>query len=115
VADEEEASNGRKQEMMSALDELIKNAKTANEGLKPHYMWQNNGTGINLAYNMTTSSVTEPAEAELAALRARVVELEKLFNDIEWDGDRYKYVCPVCGNYKEDGHDVSCRLSAALK
>ncbi len=63
---------------MSAIDELIKNAKTANEGLRPHYKWKNNGTGINLAFNMTSQEVTNAAERDLAALRAERDEAERL-------------------------------------
>ncbi len=67
---------------MSAIDELIKNAKTANEGLRPHYKWENNGTGINLAFNMTSQEVTNAAERDLAALRAERDEAVRLLKEI---------------------------------
>ena len=67
---------------MSALDEMIENAERANRGLEPYYTMSNNGTGINLAFNMTASSVTDPAKDELTTLRAERDEAVRLLKPL---------------------------------
>ena len=54
---------------------------------------------------------------ELAALRARVEELEALVieNVPEWDDSGLadgRRTCPVCLSYEERGHKADCRLAA---
>lgn len=46
---------------------------------------------------------------EMVSTKEELNKYIKFFNEIEWCGDPNKFVCPDCGNYKEQGHRYSCR------
>lgn len=61
---------------------------------------------------------------KIIAIAARMVELYRLVEELEWAGEKETWneydggwdraiVCPLCGKTEEEGHD--CRLKQALE
>jgi DNA repair exonuclease SbcCD ATPase subunit len=51
----------------------------------------------------------------LKALEAEHAEAIEVLMQLEWEGEKWRYVCPVCLKTKPDGHAADCKLAKLIK